>query len=104
MTRKIEETVKQSMGWDDKQLKVYQKMGAIIEAMNAMTIKDLAQMTQEISRDEAIGPLIDPTKWRDSKFDEVRMIKTVVTALIEFKKAVSGIGRFDKVETHAKND
>jgi len=104
MASKAEKAVKQAMGWNDKQLEVYQKMGKIVESMNAMTIEDLAQMSQEISRDEAIGPLIDPTKWRDSKFDEVRMIKTVVQAIIEFKKAVSGIGRFHKVETHAKAD
>ena len=104
MASKAEDAVKQAMGWSDKQLETYQKMGKIVEAMNAMDIEDLAQMQWEISRDEAIGPLIDPTAWRDHKFEEASMIKTVVKAIIDFKKAVSGIGRFHKVETHAKAD
>lgn len=98
MTSKVEEAVKEAMDWTNKQLAIYQKMGKVVEAMNAMDIKDLVQMTREISRDEAIGPLIDPTAWRDGKFEEVRIVKTVVTAIIEFKKTVSGIGRFHNVE------
>lgn len=98
MASKTEEAVKMAMGWTDKQLGIYKKMGVIVEAMNAMDIKDLVQMTQEISRDEAIGPLMDPTAWRDGKFEEAAIIKTVVTAIIDFKKAVSGIGRFNDVK------
>lgn len=95
---RVKEAVKQAMGWTDHQLEIYQKMGKIVEAMNAMDIKDLTQMTSEISRDEAIGPLLDPTAWRGHKFDEAKMIKTVVTAIINFKKEVSGIGRFTAVK------
>lgn len=95
---RVEEAVKQAMGWTDHQLEIYKKMGVIVEAMNAMDIKDLVQMTQEISRDEAMGPLMDPTAWRDGKFEEATMIKTVVTAIIDFKKAVSGIGIFHNAE------
>lgn len=95
---RVEEAVKTAMGWTDHQLEIYQKMGKVVEAMNAMDIKDLVQMTQEISRDEAIGPLLHPEKWRGGKFEEASMIKTVVRAIIDFKKEVSGIGRFHKVE------
>lgn len=95
---RVEEAVKQAMGWTDKQLEVYQKMGAIVVAMNAIDIKDLVQTTQEISRDEAIGPLLHPEKWRGGKFEEASMIKTVVRAIIDFKKSVSGIGSFHNVE------
>lgn len=99
MTSKAEEAVKQAMGWTDKQLEVYQKMGAIVEAMNAMEMEDLVQMDREIiNRDEAIGPFMDPTAWRDGKFEEARMIKTVVRAIIAFKKEVSGVGRFDTIK------
>jgi len=98
MASKAEDAVKQAMGWSDKQLEVYKKMGAIVEAMNAMDMDDLCQMFQEIGRDQAIGPFIDPTAWRDGKFDEARMIKLVVKAIIDFKKAVSGIGRFQEVK------
>ena len=96
---RVEETVKTAMGWTDKQLEVYQKMGAIVVAMNAIDIKDLVQMEREISRDEAIGPLMDPTKWRDeTKFEQASQVKKVVRAIIAFKKEVSDIGRFHKVE------
>lgn len=95
---RAEEVVKLAMGWTDKQFQVYQKMGAIVVAMNAMEMEDLVQMDREINRDEAIGPLIDPTAWRDGKFDEARMIKKVVRAIIAFKKEVSSIGQFTAVE------
>lgn len=96
---KAEEAVKQAMGWNDKQLEIYKKMGAIVVAMNAMDIDDLAQTVREMDKDEAIGPLIDPTAWRDHKFEEVGLVKKVVNAIITFKREVSGIGRFDKVGT-----
>lgn len=98
MTIKAEEAVKMAMGWTDKQLAIYQQMGKVGEAMNAMSIKDLAQMDQEIDRDETIGPFMDPTAWRSGKFEGARMVKTVVRAIIAFKKEVSGIGRFESVE------
>jgi len=101
---RAEEAVKQAMGWNDKQLEVYKKMGAIVGAMNDISMEDLAQMSQEIAKDEAIGPLLHPEVWRDGKFDEATMVKTVVRAIIDFKKAVSGIGPFHKIETYAKKD
>lgn len=94
---KVEEAVKQAMGWNDKQLRIYQKMGSIVVTMNDMAIEDLKQMRQEIDRATAFEPLIDPTAWRGGKFEEAAMIKKVVQAIIAFKQAVSGIGRFTKV-------
>jgi len=93
-----ERAVKDAMGWTDKQLEIYKKMAAIVLAMNAIDIGDLEKMTHEIARDEAIGPLLHPERWRDGKFDEARLVKKVVNAVIAFKKEVSGIGRFDKVK------
>lgn len=98
MIDRIGEALRQAMGWTDKQLEIYQNMGVIVVAMNSIYIEDLKQMTQEISRDEAIGPLIDPTAWRDGKFEEVSMVKITIKAVIDFKRAVSGIGRFHDVK------
>ena len=90
--------------WTEKQKGIFNQMGAIVEAMNGISMKDLEQMQHEISRDEAIGSLLNPAVWRDGKFEEASMIKKVVKAIIAFKKEVSGIGRLHKVETHAKKD
>lgn len=84
------------LGWTTKQTEIARKMDAIVVAMNDMPMDNLHQMEQEIDRDEAFGPLINPTAWMGSKFEEARMIKTVVRAIIAFKKEVSGIGRFHK--------
>jgi len=94
---KAEKAVKQAMGWNDEQLKIFKQMGAIVRAMNAMAMDDLEKMQLEVSRDEVMLPLIDPTKWRDTKSDELSTVKTVVKAVIDFKKAVSGIGVFHDV-------
>jgi len=96
---RVEEAVREAMDWTDHQLKIYQKMGRIVLAMNDMSIEDLERMDHEIGRDEAIGPLMDPTKWRDeNKFEEAHQIKTVVRSILSFKREVSGIGRFTVVE------
>lgn len=97
MSKVIDESIKLVMGWNNKQLEIYKKIGAIVVAMNDIGIEDLVKMTQEISRDETIGPFIDPTAWRDGKFEDARMVKTVVRAIVDFKKAVNGIGRFNNV-------
>ena len=86
------------LDWTNKQKLIYERMNAIIRAMNDMELKDLVQMDREINRDEALGPLIDPTAWRAGKFKEVAMIKKVVRAIIAFKKEVSGAGRFQNVD------
>ena len=80
--------------WNMKQKEISHKMNAIVVAMNDMAMDDLCQMSREIDEDEAIGPLMNPSAWMGGKFEEVKMIKIVVQAIIAFKKEVSGIGRF----------
>ena len=84
--------------WTPRQKEIFNKMSAIVVAMNDMSIDDLSRLSREIDRDEAIGPLVDPTKWTSAKFEEARIIKIVVRAVITFKKEVSGVGRFHNVE------
>lgn len=69
----------------------------IVEAMNSISIEELDALLKEISRDEAIGPLVDPTLWRDSKFDTARQTRKVIQAIRDFKVEVSGIGNLTKV-------
>ena len=49
--------------------------------------KELEQIIEDASRDEAIGPMIDPTRWRDEDmFTSTHKMKTVLRMIIELKK------------------
>lgn len=102
MAKDIQEFADEIMSWTDKQRGIFMRMGGIVQAINGMPMADLVQMESEISRDEAIGPLMDPTKWRDeNKFEQASQMKRVVRATLAFKKEVSGIGRFHNVNQTA---
>ena len=67
----------------------------IVAAMNSISIEELDIILRSISRDSAIGPLLDPTYWRDTgMFEASHKTRKVVQAIRDFKVEVSGIGNF----------
>lgn len=68
---------------------------SIVGAMNSVSIEELDSILQSISRDEALGPLIDPTLWGyGGKFEVAQQTRRVIQAIRDFKAEVSGIGNF----------
>lgn len=73
----------------------------IVKAMNSISIEELDSILQSISRDEALGPMIDPTLWgHGGKFETARQTKKVIQAIRDFKVGVSGIGNFKRICQH----
>lgn len=67
----------------------------LVIAMNAISIEELDSILRSISRDSAIGPLLDPTYWRDSgMFELSHKTRKVIQAIRDFKVEVKGIGNF----------
>ncbi len=76
-------------------LEIGMHMRNIVSNVNAITEEELEAFIHIIDRDQALGPLLDPTAWRDEQlFESSTGIMKVVRALLDFKKAVSGIGNF----------
>ena len=70
----------------------------IVETMNSVSIEELDSILQSISRDEALGPMIDPTLWgHGGKFEAARQTRKVIQAIRDFKMEVSGIGNLATV-------
>jgi len=68
---------------------------AIVDNMNAIKEEELEEILRDISRDEGIGPLLDPTRWRDGGLFEVASgSKRVLGEILRFKRTVQGIGNF----------
>ena len=63
--------------------------------MNALDPEVLDAMLRDLSRDSAIGPLLDPTLWRnEGLFDKAHKTEKVIRAIQAFKEEVKGIGFF----------
>ena len=70
----------------------------IVLAMNSVSIEELDSILQSISRDEALGPMIDPTLWgHGGKFEAARQTRKVIQAIRDFKAEVSGTGNFTNI-------
>lgn len=67
---------------------------AIVLNVNAIGEDELKEYIKGISHEESIGPLLDPSAWQSGLFEVAGGIRTVLTELLNFKKAVSGIGKF----------
>lgn len=68
---------------------------ALIAAVNDMSEEDIKEVLQSLDREGAIGPLIDPTAFQSGAiFGQLSDTKTVMRALLTFKKEVKGIGSF----------
>jgi len=76
-----------------------QEVGAalrtLIVATNHISEEDIDEMLRSASREMALGPMIDPTAFRDGNlFGKIHDTEKVLKALREFKKEVKGIGDF----------
>ena len=78
--------------------KVGNSIKGIVKAMNSVSIEELDSILRSLSKDEAIGPLLDPTLWRAGKFEAARQTRKVIQAIRNFKMEVSGIGNFNNVK------
>jgi len=74
----------------------------VVKAMNSVSIEELDEILGDISRDEAFGPMVDPTAWRDGKFDAARQTRKAIQAIRDFKVEVSGIGNFNQLNKSNK--
>lgn len=79
-------------------LRVAGCIAAIMPHFNSISGEDLDALLSDISTQMAIGPLIDPTAWRDQEGVAFDGMKTVLRAMRTFKREVAGIGRFQKRE------
>jgi len=71
----------------------------LVVAINSVSSEELDSILSSISRDEAIGPMIDPTLWgHGGKFEAARQTRKVIQAIRDFKIEVSGIGNFAKMD------
>ena len=53
-----------------------------------ITAEEITEVVQGLSRDEAIGPLLDPTKWRDEDlFSQSTKSKRFLECLFALKNA-----------------
>lgn len=75
-------------------LRVAGCIAAIMPHFNSISDDDLGALLGDISTQMAIGPLIDPTAWRDREGIAFDGMKTVLRAMRTFKREVAGIGRF----------
>lgn len=79
----------------EKSLEIAKHLDNIIEHVNAITEEELVAYIGVGRREEAMGPMIDPTAWRDGGgFEASRQTIKVLQALIDFKRTVKGIGKF----------
>lgn len=78
-----------------RSLEIAPHIEGIREHLNAITEEDLLGLISVGNSEEALGPMLDPTRWRDEGlFDATRQTKKVLQALLDFKRAVKGIGKF----------
>ncbi len=70
-------------------------MTQLCVVMNKLDSEVLEAMLRDLSRGSAVGPLMDPTRWRDEDlFDKAHKTEKVLRAIQAFKKEVKGIGFF----------
>ena len=75
-------------------LKVASCIAAIMPRFNSISDDDLDALLNDVGTQMAIGPLIDPTAWRDRESEAYQGMATVLRAMRTFKREVAGIGRF----------
>jgi len=78
----------------DKAVEIGKHLEGIVKHVNAISEDDLETLLETGSQEEALGPMIDPTAWRDGLFDVYRQTSKTLQALLDFKRAVKGIGNF----------
>jgi len=71
---------------------------SLVAAVNAVSIEELDAVLASISRDTALGPMVDPSAWQSGgRFEAARLTRKVVQAIRGFKVEVSSIGNFATV-------
>ena len=73
---------------------VGERLEAIVVAVNALTIEDLDELIRKIDREQAIGPLIDPTLWATELMAASTDSVKVLRAIRAFKAEVAILGYF----------
>lgn len=67
----------------------------LVVEVNSITKDDIGAVLKDISISETLGPILDPTGWRDENwFDKANGTKKVMQALLRFKEEVKGVGDF----------
>lgn len=71
----------------------------IVVAKNSVSIDEIDNILRSISRDTALGPMVDPSTWQGGgKFDATRQTRKVMQAIRDFKAEVQGIGNLQKLD------
>ena len=80
------------------QEEVGKSIKGIVDAMNSISIDELNGILGSIGKDEALGPMLNPTFWQGGgMFEASRQTRKVIQAIHNFKVEVSGIGNFKAV-------
>lgn len=66
----------------------------IVDNLNAITEEEFKEILRIESREEALGPLLNPTAFQRGGFDLTCQTRKVIEGLLQFKREVSGIGDF----------
>ena len=82
-----------------RSIEVALHLKAIVREVNAIAVEDLEELLRIGSSLQATAPLLDPTGYTAGYGDSLHLGQTVLTALLAFKRQVSGTGGFRKVDT-----
>ncbi len=63
----------------------------LIEAMNGFTEEELKAIIETGQREDSIGPIIDPTRYR-AESNAIRSTQIFLKFLLQFKREIKGLG------------
>lgn len=73
---------------------ISEHLKGIVEHLNGISEEEFEALIEIGRRKEALDPLIDPTGWRDVYGKANLQTTKVLHSLLDFKRAVKGIGHF----------
>lgn len=78
-----------------RSLEIGEHLKAIVFNVNSISEDELTDLIATGKREETMGPMIDPTAWRDKgKSEQAQGTIKVLQALLDFKRSAKGIGFF----------
>lgn len=78
-----------------RSLEIARNLEGLIGNVNAISEEELEEYIRIGDTQLAIGPMLDPTMWRDNNlFGAYHKTQVVFRALRDFKRIVKGIGKF----------
>lgn len=77
----------------EKAERVGKAINLIVKGFNLVTVEDLEEFTRVINRRSTFLPFTDPTQYR-YEADPLHKMDKALSAMVTFKKEVSGIGYF----------